>query len=112
MPKYLLNVNYSVEGAKGVLKDGGTARRQVVEKLVQGLGGTIETFYFCFGKYDVVLVVDLPDNEAVTAASLTVGATGAAEVQTTTLLSPEEVDRAVKRKVTYTPPGAPRSKSR
>ena len=106
MPKYLLNVNYTLEGARGLLKDGGTVRRKVVDDLVEGLGGTVESFYFCFGKYDVIVIVDLPDNEAVTAASLTVGAAGAAEVQTTTLLSPADVDQAVKRRVEYTAPGA------
>ena len=109
MPKYLLQVNYTVEGAKGVLKDGGTARREVVEKLVKGLGGKVESFYFCFGKYDVVLIVDMPDNVAIAAASMTVGASGAAEVQTTTLLTAEEVDQAGKRTVNYTAPGAARA---
>lgn len=109
VPKYLLQVNYTAEGAKGVLKDGGTARRDVVEKLVKGMGGTVEAFYFCFGKYDVVLIVDAPDNVSIAAASLTVGASGAAEVQTTTLLTPEEVDQISKRKVNYTPPGAARA---
>ena len=111
MPKYLLNVNYTFEGVKGLLKDGGTVRRKVVDDLVEGLGGKVESFYFCFGKYDVVAIVDLPDNEAVTAASLTVGAAGAAEVQTTTLLSAADVDRAVKRRVEYTAPGAVRRRA-
>lgn len=112
MPKYLLQVNYTVEGAKGVLKDGGTARREVVEKLVKGLGGKVESFYFCFGKYDVVVIVDAPDNIAIAAASMTVGASGAAEVQTTTLLTAEEVDQIGKRTVNYTPPGAARASGR
>lgn len=109
MPKYLVQVNYTVEGAKGVLKEGGTGRREAVEKLIKSIGGKIESFYFCFGKYDVVLIVDAPDNVAIAAASMTVGASGAAEVQTTTLLTAEEVDQIRKRTVTYSPPGAARA---
>lgn len=111
MPKYLLQVNYTVEGAKGVLKDGGTARREAVEKLVKGLGGKLESFYFCFGKYDVVVIVDAPDNVAIAAASMTVGASGAAEVQTTMLMTAEELDQAGQRTVTYAAPGAGRASS-
>ena len=109
MGKYLINFNYSVAGIQGLEKDGGTVRRQVVDQLVQGLGGRVESFYFCFGKYDAVVIVDLPDNVAAAAASLIVGASGSGEFQTTTLLTPAELDEAVKRRGTYTAPGAPRA---
>ena len=46
MPKYLFQANYTAEGAKGILKDGGTGRRAAVEKAVSGLGGRLESFYF------------------------------------------------------------------
>jgi uncharacterized protein with GYD domain len=45
VPKYLLEVNYSVEGVKGVLKEGGSSRRSVVDELVEGMGGKLERFY-------------------------------------------------------------------
>ena len=105
MPKYLIQANYSVDGTKGVLKEGGTGRRQAVAKLIESLGGRLESFYFCFGMYDAVVIADLPDNTAVAAASLAVGATGGAEVQTTALLTPEEIDEATKRHPDYRRPG-------
>lgn len=108
MPKYLVQVNYTLEGVRGLVKDGGSSRRAVVERVIAGLGGTMESFYFCFGTYDVVVIAELPDNASVAAISLTVGASGAAEVQTTALLSAEEIDDATKRTVAYTPPGATR----
>jgi uncharacterized protein with GYD domain len=111
MPKYLVQVNYTLEGVRGVLKDGGSSRRAVVERVIAGVGGTMESFYFCFGKYDVVVIADLPDNAAIAAISLTVGASGAAEVQTTALLTPEEIDDATKRTVAYTAPGAARARA-
>jgi len=67
MPKYLLNASYSAEGSKGLLKDGGTKRVSAARTLVESLGGKIETFYFAFGKTDVVAIVDLPDNAAAAA---------------------------------------------
>ena len=48
MPKYLLQASYTAEGAKGILKDGGSKRRAVVEELLKSVGGTVEAFYFSF----------------------------------------------------------------
>jgi hypothetical protein len=39
MPKYLFEASYTLEGAKGLIKDGGSKRRAAVEALVKGLGG-------------------------------------------------------------------------
>ncbi|MGH2729585.1 MAG: GYD domain-containing protein [Actinomycetota bacterium] len=105
MPRYLWQVSYSPEGMKGVLKEGGTARREMVEKLVANLGGTVETFYFAFGEDDVYLVAEFPDNVTAAAVSMTVGASGAASAKTVVLLSPEEIDAASKKTVDYRAPG-------
>ena len=51
MPKYLAHASYTVEGLKGLLKDGGSKRREVVEQLTKGLGGTLEAFYYAFGLF-------------------------------------------------------------
>lgn len=106
MPKYLFQVSYTAEGARGLLKEGGTSRRAVVEQFVKEGGGSIEAFYFAFGEDDVVLIVDLPDAKTATAISLTVGASGAARVRTTVLLTPEDIDDAAQISVGYRPPGS------
>jgi uncharacterized protein with GYD domain len=105
MAKYLLEVSYGPEGAKGILKDGGTKRRQVVEAATKANGGKLETFYFAFGKNDAYVIVDVPDPVSVAAMALVVNASGAASVRTTVLLTPEEIDQASKKSITYTPPG-------
>ena len=105
MPKYLLKVSYTAEGAKGLLKDGGTKRRQAATALVEGLGGKLETLYFAFGKTDAFAIADLPDNSSVAAAALALAASGAATATTTVLITPEELDQAAKKSVRYTPPG-------
>ncbi len=105
MPKYLFHGSYSVEGLKGLLRDGGSKRRTVAQQAIEGMGGKLEAFYFAFGKHDVVGIADMPDNVSIAAVSLAIGATGAAGLKTTVLLTPEEIDRAVKKTVTYSPPG-------
>ena len=105
MPKYLAHVSYTVEGLKGLLKDGGTKRREVVVKLAESLGGKLETFYYALGEDDLFAIFDFPENVSATSASLIVNASGAAKVKMTALLTPEEVDQAVKKSVDYSPPG-------
>lgn len=106
MPKYLAIASYTAEGVKGVLKDGGTARVAAIRKMAEGLGGTVEAFYFAFGADDAYVIFDVPDNATTAAISLTVGASGAARVKTVVLLTPEEVDEATGKSVDYRPPGA------
>jgi len=65
----------------------------------------VEAFYFAFGEADADVIADIPDNVSATAASLTVNASGAVRVKTVVLMTPEEVDQATKRKVTYNAPG-------
>jgi len=106
MPKYLLQVNYTLDGVKGVLAKGGSARKAAAQAAAKSAGGKFESFYFAFGSTDVFAVVDLPDNAAAAALALTVSAGGGATVRTTALLTPEEIDKAAGTGVKYRPPGA------
>ena len=106
MPKYLFQASYTAEGAKGLLKEGGTKRRAAVEQLIKSVGGKLEAFYFVLGESDAVLLVDAPDNASVVAVSLTTAAAGVVtNLRTTVLLTPEEMDQATKKSVSYRPPG-------
>jgi uncharacterized protein with GYD domain len=107
MPKYLIEANYVGEGINGLLKEGGTKRRAAVDELFKSMGGTVEAFYFAFGDKDVFIIGDLPDNASAAALALRVNATGAAMCKTTVLITPQEVDQAVKKTkiASYRPPG-------
>jgi uncharacterized protein with GYD domain len=105
MAKFLVKGSYTSEGAKGFLKDGGTGRRAAVQKAVEGLGGSIESFYFSFGDTDVYVISDLPDSTSAAALSLAVNSGGSVELQTIPLLTAEEMDEATKKSVEYRPPG-------
>ena len=101
MLKYLIEASYTAEGAKGLMKAGGTARRAAVQKMVESLGGRLEAFYFVFGENDVFVILDLPENLTVAALSLGVMSTGAARIKTSALLTPEEIDQVIKKLVDY-----------
>ena len=106
MPKFLFEASYTQDGVKGVQSAGGSSRRDAIASMTEGLGGTLEAFYFAFGDTDAYVIVDVPDTEVATGAALAVNASGGATVKTVVLLTPEEVDAAAQRSVDYRPPGA------
>ena len=108
MAKYLIEASYSHEGLKGLVKDGGSGRKAAIETAVKALGGRLESIYYAFGTADVYAIVEAPDNVAVAAFALAVGATGAlAHFKTIVLLTTDEVDQAAKKAAgaSYRPPG-------
>ena len=105
MPKYLVQACYTVEGLGGVLKDGGTRRKQAIAQALEGVGGKLEALYFAFGDTDAYLIADVPDNITAAAVALTTGSTGTVKVKTTVLLTPEEIDAAATKTMDYRPPG-------
>jgi uncharacterized protein with GYD domain len=106
MAKYLIKGSYNPEGARGLIKEGGSARRDMVKKLIEGLGGKLETFYYAYGDVDVYAIVDVPQATDGLAMGLAVNASGAVNLTTTPLITPEEIDAAAKKSVAYRAPGA------
>lgn len=105
MPKYMFMANYVGAGVTGLLKEGGTGRKAAIEKLAQSVGAKLEALYYAFGEYDAYVIVDAPDNAVASAVALTVNSSGAAVVKTVVLMTPEELDGAVKKSPSYRAPG-------
>ena len=107
MPRYLIQGSYSQQGLKGVLKEGGSKRREAAEQLIKGTGGRLEAYYYAFGSDDFVIIADLPSNVDAAALSFAVNASGAVRSRITVLITPEEADQATKKMKTvkYRPPG-------
>ncbi len=105
MPKYLFQGSYTQTGAQGLLKEGGSARKEAISALAKSMGGDIEAFYFAFGGNDICVIADVPDHATAAALSIAVGAAGTVNLTTTVLIEPEEIDEAVKKTVPYRPPG-------
>ena len=106
MAKYLVKASYTVDGVKGLLNDGGSARRDAATQLLESLGGKVEAFYFAFGSSDAYVLVDLPDNASAVAAALAVNSSGAVTTEMVVLMTPEEVDEACQKSPVYRPPGS------
>lgn len=106
MSFYLVQAAYSQTGAEHLVKHP-QHREEVLRKSCEVLGGKLHQFFFSFGKYDVMLIVELPDNKAAAALSLSAEAGGGVRmVHTTVLLSTAEAVEAMKKAQTdkYVPP--------
>jgi uncharacterized protein with GYD domain len=106
MPKFMVKASYNSDGARGLLKEGGTARRATVQKLIESVGGKVEAFYFSYGEDDAYIITDMPDAAAGIAISLAVNGSGAVRLSTIPLITPEELDAACKKTVNYRAPGS------
>ncbi|ANE50442.1 GYD domain-containing protein [Flavisolibacter tropicus] len=105
MKKYLIKGSYNAEGIKGLMQEGGSGRKNAVEKMLADMGGKVESFYYAFGEDDVYVVVELPDDISAAAVGLRVNTAGLVKITTTVLLSPADVDEATKKNVSYRAPG-------
>ena len=105
MPKYLIEASYIGDGVQGLRQEGGSARRAAVEKACASVGGKLDAFYYAFGDADVVVIIDMPDNKTAAGAALLFASSGKIDIKTSVLLTPEEVDSAVKVGGDYRPPG-------
>jgi uncharacterized protein with GYD domain len=106
MPRFLIQATYTLDGLRGLLKDGGSGRVEAVRRMAESVGGRLESFDFGFGEPDTYVICELPDNKAAAAVALAIGASGGASTKTVVLLTPAEVDQAVKQTVDYHAPGA------
>jgi uncharacterized protein with GYD domain len=105
MAKYLVQFSYTGEGLKGLLKEGGSKRREVIEQLVKSMGGKLDAYYFAYGEYDGIAIVEGTDIVNQLAGTLAINASGVVKTKTTVLITPEEVDQAIKKIPSYRAPG-------
>jgi uncharacterized protein with GYD domain len=108
MAYFLLQGAYTSEAWKTFAQNP-QDRTEAIRPAVEKLGGKIESLYFMFGEYDVMVILQMPDNVSAAAFTLAVAAGGAFKAQKTTpLMSAEEGMEALKRSkdTGYRPPGS------
>ncbi len=66
MAKFLFRANYSQEGVNVLIEEGGLKRREALQQTIEGVGGTLENFYYAFGDTDLFMIADMPDHLSAT----------------------------------------------
>ena len=74
-------------------------------KLLEASADSLEAFYYSCDEEDFYIIVNLPDYISATAVTLAGNASGTFSIRATELLTPEQMDEAVRKKVDFRPPG-------
>ena len=90
MARYMYQVAYDDDGWADLVNKP-VDRIEAIKPVVRKLGGKVETAYFCFGEYDMILIANMPDNVSAAAMSMAATAGGSVKaVKTTPLMSIRE----------------------
>lgn len=107
MTKYAIFFDLKSEAVKGMM-DRPSDRERVVSNLLSGVGGTLDAYYWMFGHYDGMVIVDLPDSMSAAAVSVAVSSTGAfGHLETHELFPGPALNQIMDtaKGLTYFPPG-------
>ncbi len=97
MKHYMLQISYSQSAYETMIKKPQN-RVEAVSKVIQNLGGKLGGFWFSFGDYDLVGMMEMPDDVSAAAFAMAISAGGAcSDVKTTPLLSVEDAMSAMKK---------------
>ena len=74
MATYVMLVNYTQKGIENIKES--PARLDAVKQAFQAMGGELKQFYLVLGRYDIVVVGEVPDDETAAKLALAVGSGG------------------------------------
>jgi uncharacterized protein with GYD domain len=88
--KYIVLINWTDKGAAEA-KDT-TNRAKNAQEMAKSLGGTLETLYWTLGRYDIVGIADMPDDETMALFGAKVGGLGTVRTETLRAFTASEID--------------------
>jgi len=106
MPSFMIQASYTAQATASMVKNP-QDRAAAIRPMIERMGGKLHGLWLAFGEYDVVVIVDMPDNVSAAAISMAVGSSGAMSAyRTTPLLTVAEATDAMKKAagVTYQAP--------
>ena len=95
MPKYVILVDWTEEGARTVMQT--TQRAEQVTQMIEQMGGRVEALYWTQGQHDLVGIIDAPDEETAAAVGLRAGMAGAVRTETLRAFDAEEMSRILEK---------------
>lgn len=104
MTRLLFEANCLGEGMTGLMREGGSKRRDAVVEALNSVGGSLESFYYAFGETDVLGVFEIPD-QAAAALSVMINSAGTVRLRLKPLMTPEDLDAAASTTPSYRAPG-------
>jgi len=106
MAYYMLQVAYDPKSLAHQIKNPQNIADRT-KAVIEKLGGRLECTYYAFGKYDLVQIIECPDNVSAASIAIAASAGGALKAaKTTPLMTVEEGIKAFKKAAgaAYQPP--------
>jgi uncharacterized protein with GYD domain len=88
MPIYINLVSWTDQGIKNIKE--APQRVDAFKKAVQAAGGKLTGFYLTMGKYDIVTIIDAPNDEALANIVLSTGSKGSIRTETLKAFSEDQ----------------------
>ncbi|HEY7563580.1 MAG TPA: GYD domain-containing protein [Acidimicrobiia bacterium] len=95
MPSYVTLANFTEQGV-GSYQDS-PKRAKAFRDMVEEMGGKTKDMYWTMGAYDVVAIIEAPDDETATAMALKVSSLGNVRTTTMRAFSMDEVQAILKK---------------
>lgn len=95
MPTYIRLVNWTEQGAKGMRE--AVTRADQGRQLVERAGAKVIGWWWTQGRYDMVIVIDAPDDETASALALSMSSAGNVRTETLRAYDREEMQRILEK---------------
>ena len=108
MPTYLVRFSYASRSIKGLVAQPDVDHAGQASAMVASIGGKLLGYWYAFGAFDGVVLIEAPDNSAAASVAMAIGGTGeVTRLETTVLLTMDEARAAMHRaaNATHLPPG-------
>ena len=108
MTHYLVRFSYAPRSIKDLVTKPDVDHAGNASAMVASLGGKVHGYWYSFGDFDGVVLLEAPDNSAAASVAMAIGGTGeVTRLETTVLLTMDEAREAMRTAATAThlPPG-------
>jgi uncharacterized protein with GYD domain len=95
LSRYILLINWTEQGISKI-KESAADRFSSFKALVEKAGGKLIGGYYTFGEYDMVIIIDAPNDGTVMSLLLKVGSAGNARTKTLKAFAAEEGMKIIK----------------
>lgn len=85
MSYYLYQLSYSKDAIKAMVANP-TDREAAARKLIEAIGGKLHHLFFAFGQYDVICLIEAPDDKSMMAGAAAVASSGTITASSTVKL--------------------------
>ncbi len=89
MANYIILGNFTDQGIRNVKET--TQRADAVSSMAEKAGATLKDIYWTLGAYDIVAILEAPDDETATALGLSIGTLGNVRTQTLRAFTADEI---------------------